>query len=43
MIRVNFELLDDQVNKPVGIYREKIVQFLLELATIEETTYVIRS
>ena len=44
MTRVDFKALDNYVIKPVGVYGSKgeIVRFLLNLAAIDETTYVIR-
>lgn len=43
MTKVNFMALHNYVIKPVGIYGSKveIVRFLLQLAAIDETTYVI--
>ena len=43
MTKVNFKTLDNYVIKPVGVYgsKEEIVRFLLQLAAIDETMYVI--
>jgi hypothetical protein len=43
MTKVNFKALDNSVIKPVGVYGSKveIVRFLSQLATIDETMYVI--
>ena len=43
MTKVNFKALDDYVIKPVGVYgsKEELVRFLLQLAAIDETMYVI--
>jgi hypothetical protein len=43
MTKVNFKALDNNVIKPVGVYgsKEEIVQFLLQLAAVDETMYVI--
>ena len=43
MTKVNFKALDNYVIKPVGVYgsKEELVRFLLQLAAIDETMYVI--
>ena len=43
MTKVDFKALDSYVIKPVGVYgsKKEIVQILLELAAIDETTCVI--
>ena len=43
MTKVNFKVLDNYLIKPVGVYgsKEEIIRFLLELAVIDESMYVI--
>ena len=43
MTRVNFKVLDKYAIKPVGVYgsKEELVRFLLQLGSIDETTYVL--